>query len=269
MKLAVFYHHIAEAAMQTGKSIDEILSAVKSFGIDYAEVDLGDILESESIIYALDRAEMKISSIYGFYNFSNSPDGSAGMRHVDLAAEYGAEKIMIIPGFYTTADENIHLKERENMIIATHTLCRYAESKNIIPTIEDFDDFNSPIADAEGMLRFLERIPQLKVTFDTGNFMYSCQDELHAFSLLKDRIAHVHCKDRSLVCNQNCEEKLTVDGRAMYPSPVGKGCIKMKEIIHNLNSMGYDGIFTIEHFGADNQLEYIKKSAETLKGWAL
>lgn len=53
MKLSVFYHHIAEAAMQTGKPVHEILSYVKSIGIDYAEVDLNDIADSDSIFLLL------------------------------------------------------------------------------------------------------------------------------------------------------------------------------------------------------------------------
>ena len=43
-------------------------------------------------------------------------------------------------------------------------------------------------------------------------------------------------------------KKMTVDGKAMYPAPVGSGCIKMKEIIASLEARGYDGIYTIEHF---------------------
>lgn len=116
------------------------------------------------------------------------------------------------------------------------------------------------------MMWFAERIPQLMITFDTGNFMYSGQSELDAFGLLKDRIVHVHCKDRSLIEKPHCEMKMTVDGKAMYPAPVGSGCIKMKEIIASLEARGYDGIYTIEHFGAEDQLMYIKRSAEFLDG---
>ena len=39
----------------------------------------------------------------------------------------------------------------------------------------------------------------------------------------------------------------------------------MKEIIASLEARGYDGIYTIEHFGAEDQLMYIKRSAEFLE----
>ena len=96
-------------------------------------------------------------------------------------------------------------------------MCVYARSKGIAPTIEDFDDSKSPIATARQMLWFAERIPELKITFDTGNFMFSGEDELTAFGLLKDRIAHVHCKDRTFSKNSG-EPKAAADGRIMYPA---------------------------------------------------
>ena len=81
-----------------------------------------------------------------------------------------------------------------------------------------------------------------------------------AFELLKDRIVHVHCKDRFTEEKVGCEMKMTVDGIKMYPAAVGDGCIKMHEIVSALEKRGYDGIYTIEHFGAEDQLEYIKRS---------
>ena len=51
----------------------------------------------------------------------------------------------------------------------------------------------------------------------------------------------------------------------MYPAAVGCGDIKMSEIISELESGGYGGIYVIEHFGAENQLEYMKKSADFLR----
>jgi sugar phosphate isomerase/epimerase len=51
----------------------------------------------------------------------------------------------------------------------------------------------------------------------------------------------------------------------MYSSPVGYGCIKMKEIIQLLKEMDYKGTLAIEHFGALDQLGYMNKSADWIK----
>ena len=85
--------------------------------------------------------------------------------------------------------------------------------------------------------------------------------------MLKAKIAHIHCKDRSLDSRSKGEVKLTTGGRAMYPSPVGEGSIKIREIVASLKKSRYDGIYAIEHFGAENQLEFIEKSVKNLKEW--
>jgi len=264
MKKSVFYHHIAQAAQQRKIPIINALRQVHEMGIQMAELDLSDLKRDISIADMLKNEGMGISSIYGFYDFGGSQDGSEGYYQAKLAKKLGCEKIMIIPGFYSSDSREKCKMEREKMLSKMCKMCEYADSLGIIPTVEDFDDSKSPIATAEQMLWFAERIPQLMITFDTGNFMYSGQSELYAFELLKDRIAHVHCKDRSKSKKIGCEMKLTVDGEEMYPAPVGEGCIKMREIIAALEARGYDGIYTIEHFGAENQLEYIRKSAEFL-----
>lgn len=40
MKLSVFYHHIKEAAKQSGRAISEVIELVRSFGIEYLEFDI-------------------------------------------------------------------------------------------------------------------------------------------------------------------------------------------------------------------------------------
>lgn len=50
----------------------------------------------------------------------------------------------------------------------------------------------------------------------------------------------------------------------MGASPVGGGYIPMGEIIQRMLNREYDGFWAIEHFGAADQLEYIRQSAEYL-----
>jgi sugar phosphate isomerase/epimerase len=130
-------------------------------------------------------------------------------------------------------------------------LCEIAEENGIKATIEDFDDEKSPLCSLGGMADFLNQIPSLYVTLDTGNFIISGDDELVAFEMLKSRIIHVHCKDRAYDENGN-----------MCASTVGGGFIKISEIFNGLIRIDYSGILTIEHFGAGNYLEFMLKSAE-------
>lgn len=265
MKLSVFYHHICEAAQQSGKTVPEILKTAKSFGIDYLEFDIAD-LKNDETADILSNSGMKISSVYGFYDFAGSADLGGAFYHCDRAAELGSEKIMLIPGFYSANDKLVMEKEREKMLAAMRTVCEYAHEKGLTPTIEDFDDFLSPISTSERMLDFVNEVPYLKVTFDTGNFMYSAESENYAFERLKSYIVHVHCKDRSMTPDERCEMKCAVDGTEMYACPTGDGCVAVAHIVKELAKSSYDGIFTIEHFGAYDQLLFMKKSAENLRG---
>lgn len=108
----------------------------------------------------------------------------------------------------------------------------------------------------------MENVPHLRFTFDSGNFKYCLENELEAFDALKNRIVHVHLKDRSFDAKKGEKYQLTIDKKKMYPSPVGYGCIAMKEILHNLSAIGYDDFVTIEHFGVKDQLKCMELSAK-------
>ena len=265
MKLSVFYHHICEAAQQSGKTVSEVIDIAKSLGINYLEFDIADLKNDETAVFLYDSG-MKISSVYGFYDFANSDDLGGAFYHCDRAAELRSEKIMLIPGFYSANDKSVMESERKKMLSAMKKVCEYAHEKGLTPTIEDFDDFLSPISTSERMLDFVNEIPYLKVTFDTGNFMYSAESENYAFERLRPYIVHVHCKDRSMTPDERCEMKCAVDGTEMYACPTGDGCAAVAHIVKELVKDGYDGIFTIEHFGAYDQLMFMKKSAENLRG---
>ncbi|HEY5586523.1 MAG TPA: sugar phosphate isomerase/epimerase [Ruminiclostridium sp.] len=265
MHISVFFNHIVEASEQTGCSIDEVLKKVRSFGIDSVEFDMGELPEPMEMYNRLQNAGLSVSSIYGFYNFGQNPEGKLGYDQVDMALAMHANKIMIIPGFLKGNILAERETEKQNMLKAMQQICEYADAYKVLVTIEDFDDETSPIAISDGMLWFATQIPSLKVTFDTGNFMYSCEPELVAFDKLKSRIVHVHCKDRSVKKIEGEEPKANMEGTLMYSSPVGYGVIHMKEIIAMLKEMDYQGTLTIEHFGSLNHIDYMEKSAKWIK----
>lgn len=63
--------------------------------------------------------------------------------------------------------------------------------------IEDFDDRNSPIACVSGMKWFAEQVPGLCFTL-TRAILSSMGGYFAAWEKLKDKVVHVHCKDRKI-----------------------------------------------------------------------
>ena len=264
MKVSVFYDHILQAAAQTGKPLDELLTGVRDAGIEAVEINMSYLCEHGETYELLRKADLHISCVYEFYEMEQRDEKEKARLHIDTALRAGAGKILVVPGFLSEK-EAVVLKEcvpdydkvadfldkNEKSLRMAEGLADVAdlgEKAGIAVTVEDFDDVKSPLACVSGVLWFLERVPKLKGTFDTGNFIIHDEDVLAAWELLKERIVHVHCKDR-----------------ASQSVAVGEGYIPMKAILQTIRQAGYEGYLAIEHFDAANQEGCIKRSATFLR----
>ncbi len=263
MQISVFYDHIQEASVQSGLSIQEILPQIHTFGIDALECCIDAVKGKESSMRRMfEAAGLQVSCLYGTFQLAKNPNQKDAYEFIDSAEKMGCDKVLIIPGF-VSANAFLFIKKHamKKMAYALNKLCAYAAKKRIVITMEDFDDCIAPFSTDDELVWFMRQVPALHCTFDTGNFKYQEIDELQAFTKLKNKIVHVHCKDRALTGLSGETPKVTVAGNSFYTAPVGSGCIHMKEIFDKLNSIGYDSTLAIEHFGAPDQLSYIRQSA--------
>lgn len=264
LKKAVFFAHILEAAKQENLPLGDVLTTVKGFGFEAVECDYADI-EANPIEFkkTLDEAGLKVSSIYKFCDFGNNIDEKELRAFISDVSYLESKKALIIPGFITDQTTKDH--DIAEMIRGLNLVCDIAEEKGTTITLEDFDDIQSPCCTKDGLRHFMDNVPKLKYTFDTGNFYYCNTDELDAFEFLKDRLAHVHLKDRAISeINPGEKDKETISGKTMYASPVGSGVINIRECINRALMTGYEDYFTAEHFGSVKELEYMKRSADYL-----
>lgn len=279
MKISVFYDHLLEACEQQNITIQEALQITKSCGIKGIEINLTCLLENEEFIMKTLRAlDMEISCIYEFYDFGNSTDLSYGKEHILAAKRTGADKILIVPGFLTEEEAFIINQVSNNKDATTKEmnknskvlqmkeslieLTNFASKSNITVTLEDFDSNTAPYARANQLLWFMKEVPGLRFTLDTGNFVYSDENVLIGYELLKPYIVHVHCKDRGI--EENRDENGTYN-KGMAACPTGSGYMPIGEIVTKLLQDRYTGYFAIEHFGADNQIDFIKRSAKYME----
>ncbi len=291
IKLSVFYEHLREASEQTGKSFEEILREARRAGITGVEMEFSTLVKRPELNRIIKDAGMEISCFYQFFDFGNhyAAGMHTGRKMIDTAKSMGVPKVMIIPGFLS--EEQAKLLNRAStsfeetaaymgavaevlaMRDAIAELTEYAKDRGIAVTLEDFDNFTSPIARMNPIKWFLEQVPGLQHTLDMGNYAFSNESIAEAYDLFKEQIGHVHCKDRG----EEAEEDEAIwealglpygeelfHRRGIRPVPVGDGYLPIAELVGKLKEQGYEGYLAIEHFGAPDQLGFMQKSAEYL-----
>ena len=75
---------------------------------------------------------------------------------------------------------------------------------------------------------------------------------------------HVHLKDRATAPDYGPLVKNALDGSPLYPAPVGSGTLPLEELVAQLKADGYDGVYTLEFYGASSALECLWHSVEWL-----
>lgn len=288
IRLSVFFDHILQAEEQTGKHIPELLAEVKNAGISAVEINRTYLLEHPATLEMLETAGLQVSCIYEFYALERGRETEKARRHIEIARKTKAGKILIVPGFFSVETEEFvncvpdrekvwdylsHSEKAQRMADGLREIVEMAGSRNIADTpitvvIEDFDDRNSPIACVSGMQWFAEQVPGLCFTFDTGNFIIHGEDIFAAWEELKDKVVHVHCKDRKISSDKplQTQKNATPDIKECYlPAAVGEGCIPIKELVYKMKEYGYRGYLAIEHFDAAEQEAYMQKSAANLQ----
>ena len=141
---------------------------------------------------------LEISSIPAYFDFGRDDNVDRQSQPVLEAARYlGAEKILVIPGFFQEGDSpEEKSRQMESMARCLNRLGEKAAGYGVSLVMEDYDSLLAPFSTAEGLEYFLSRCPALSCCFDTGNFRFAGEDELAAYEKLKNRISHVHLKDR-------------------------------------------------------------------------
>lgn len=288
IRLSAFFDHILQAEEQTGKHIPELLAEVKKAGISAVEINCTYLLEHPATLEMLETTGLQVSCIYEFYALERGRETEKARRHIEIARKTKAGKILIVPGFFSVETEEFvncvpdrekvwdylsHSEKAQRMADGLREIVEMAGSRNIADTpitvvIEDFDDRNSPIACVSGMQWFAEQVPGLCFTFDTGNFIIHGENIFAAWEELKDKVVHVHCKDRKISSDKplQTQKNATPDIKECYlPAAVGEGCIPIKELVYKMKEYGYRGYLAIEHFDAADQEAYMQKSAANLQ----
>ena len=245
-RLSIFFDHVSEIARQEKISIKDAATQVKQLGVDGIDVRVN---MNEAQMKMLDSLGFQHASAIADINFIQGEQPELKRQAIAFMQRYGYTRLLVIPGLMP---ENASTELMDKVASRLDAFVEHAAKEGIDVMVEDYDNPRSPCYNTQTLDRLFDASKGLNHVFDTGNYLFCGEDVMTALHHFRERIHHVHLKDRK-----------AKNDRASLP--IGAGIVPLKALVNTLMQNGYDGWFCIEHFGAPSMLEYTKQSVANIK----
>lgn len=264
MKMGIFLDHLREASNQTGMTLVAVAKQAAQMGISFVHVNAGFWMENEARVdELLAQSGLYVGSADDTFHFTQNRDLDRAEAVIRFLSRKGVKQLLLIPGFVHEAQSR--QSAMDEAAGCMKKLMYLARSLHVKCSLEDYDHSAAPFGTWQELKWYAEQIPELGITFDTGNFAYFGQNALEAFEQLKPFICHVHLKDRKDTGREGEKALKALDGKMLYPSAVGSGEMPIREILTALKQNGYSGGVLIEHFDSADMMQDMRSSVEWLK----
>ena len=234
-KISIFCDHIWTIARQEGISFPEAAARIREIG--YEGVDVR-VLQKPEEIRTLDSLGFAHACAIADIDYGAGDQPEMEETALRFMKEYGYERLLLVPGLMpdgSTPEARAAARER----IAA--FAEKAASQGVKVMVEDYDNPRSLCYNTERIDSLLALSTELGVVFDTGNFLFAGEDALASYAHFRDRIGHVHLKDRVAPDDMHCV-------------PAGSGCVPIADIVRDLVATGYAGWLTVEQYGSRQML---------------
>lgn len=237
-RVSIFAAHISTVAAQEQMSFTEAAAAVRAIGYEGADVW---VTQNPDELRILDSIGFAHSCCITEIDYCSGADVTAAEdQALEFMRTQGYDRILVVPGLYRGED-------RPDVSARLGAFAARAAAEGLTVTVEDYDNPRSPCFNTEMLCGLFDSSPELMHNFDSGNYIIAGEDCLEAARRFRERIAHVHLKDRVSETDMHCPA-------------IGSGCVPEAEAIGFLAASGYDGWLTVEHFGHVQMLEAAKES---------
>ncbi len=235
--ISIFCDHVDEIARQQGISFREAAEKVRHLG--YGGIDVS-VTISDRKQHILDSLGFGHASAIAHIDLVRGERTEQCRQALDFMHRHNYSRLLLVPGLLPeNADDMLRVSAYSRIA----SFVRQAQDEGLDVMVEDFDNPRSICYDTPALDRLFSAVPDMNHVFDTGNYLYCGEDVMTALAHFRKRINHVHLKDRRAERN----------GESLA---IGTGAVPMKDVIIGLLKTGYEGWFTVEHYGAEDMLEF-------------
>ncbi len=250
MKIAMMSYTMARGEWGRSHNIEELCRFTQELnikGIDWATTYGHNAQEIRRISddYGL---KTVCYTFFADINFSSRKDRQPGQdqikQGIETALVLGTDKIMLpIRGKEGLSRE----ESRRNVIAGLGEAVVCGKAYGVRVSVEHFPDPRGPFVTSGDINQALEEIPDLRVTYDSGNVVTGGESPITGFVNSKSSIIHVHFKDWQISSAQNGREGL--DGRFYAAALVGEGIVDHKGVLEVMKESQYSGYIDLEYEG--------------------
>ncbi|MBR1496202.1 MAG: sugar phosphate isomerase/epimerase [Oscillospiraceae bacterium] len=266
MRLAAFYENIMEGADAEGRDMKSAVRELMDYGLERLYISYWTLRHrGGELAEVLADTGIGVEGLHGHFELGAAPSEPGPEMMIREAKRLGAENVLIVPGMIPPEQPAEREMRLENMRSALRRAVRYGEEQKIAVTMEDFDGLDAPYNSVDGLADFLNSVPGLGCSFDTGNFVMYHEDALAALPRFREKLCNIHLKDRSLFPHEGDSlGKIVSDGTKVYAAAVGTGCIPIREILQLLYSWRFGGTVIVELYGYEprRMLDGLRRSLQ-------
>ena len=257
MNLSLLTFSILKDAMKKVVDADLICRIIKESGFDEADMMEFEfrLYGREALLKALKKYDVRLGCLTIASPFFSAPETVEAhvKQNLELAKAAGAKTIMVIPGSMDDRAACEAMTQQEMLDLAVrhfNKACELAGPYGIQIGFENTPTDYKPLASAEEVRYVLDRVPQLGLIFDTGNFRVADTeaDELDIYEQLKDRIIRFHLKDvrgGNFPQGERCR-----NGASIIAVPTESGVIPLEELLKRSIADGFQGTYSVEYAAA-------------------
>lgn len=256
MKISMMSYTMARGEWGKHHNIEELCEFTQKLGLDGIDWVSTYGVDPKEIRKIMDGYGLR-TVCYTFFadiNFSDKRSRQPGLEKIkegiQIARILGTDKIMLpIPG----KDEFSRKESRKNVIEGLQETVPFGKEFGITITVEHFPDWRSPFILSKDVNEALDKIPDLRITYDSGNVLTGGEDPVVGFINSKEAIVHAHFKDWTL--SSEGKGKKGLDGRFYIPALVGEGMVNHRAVLQAMKEARYVGYINLEYEGEEYSSE--------------
>ncbi len=264
-----------------------LIAKVKEMGFDaieYTDLIVPDgkteLEYASEIRTEADRVGIEISSYTVGADMLNGCDGDLEKEierikgKVDVASVLGVRFLRHDAGWGYNDERKTYMGFDDALplfIKGCKAVTEYAKEKGIVTMIENHGFFCQDSDRVEKVVRGVGD-PNFGVLFDCGNFLCADENPVIAAGKLANYVKYVHAKDffirSGMLYDPGCGFFRTRGGNYLRGTIVGQGDAPVKQCIEVIRNSGYDGYFSVEFEGIEDNIQAVEQGLKNLKMFA-